>query len=700
MSDTVKVDRKLRWSQNAIEIIYAHNKSSGTVAPGDIVILDTTNSTATEVAFTTTTTADNKLVLGMAIENMADGDYGQVQTKGPTDLLKVNGTTDIALGDLISTYTTAKIGAQATVGKGGGFAIALETYTGDNNNGVINAWLTGSAGRVDTSSQSASYASPTLTGTISMQGATTFNSTATLTCDGSQAGTETLGVDLGDLIISDGKLTVLDIDSTTDIVTISTTTAVLGTDKSLLYLDSNGNIAADSMMMLLDCTDGTPVNGAIGVKINASGKLMQGIVTDSDRTGGACNTLHGGGALTDGNAVLLVSHDGDLASGGNVLKLLYSTGTVDAAACVLEIDGSGEDMLGMFVDVDTVTGHMVQFHCGGTLASNKAALAITSDGTLANGSSLVRIESGATADAIVYGLEIACDNTNVEALYVSKGESLFAEAVTMGTTSRLQFHDEGLYIYASTDGQLDVVADTLFKITAITNFGADGAGLDCKLFGGTSNDYVLYDASDGELEIVNTAKTALTVTSAITGSTNLKAVSFAVADATTLSGAEWDSSFFVEVTKTGTSTPTEYSGVRFNLKLNTDTYTGDWNALKVKVGTGATPTVSGAAVHGVAVSIDEIGSMSEVAAYYAEMYTTTTINNSFFLFCQSHGAAQVDALLGVWGTNAPNFLLRKQTAGGSGFWDVGGTAGSTMMGHIAVEMGGNTGYINVYSDNS
>ncbi|KKL11002.1 hypothetical protein LCGC14_2550160, partial [marine sediment metagenome] len=165
---SLRVDRRLIWAQNAVETIYAHNKSSASVAPGDVVILDTTDSTATEVAFATTATADNKLVLGMAIENIANNAYGLIQTKGPTGSLKVNGITAIAVGDHIATYSAVKIGQQAGSGLGGAFAIALEAYNTADSSGVIDAWLTGSAARIDTSSLSATFASPTITGALTV----------------------------------------------------------------------------------------------------------------------------------------------------------------------------------------------------------------------------------------------------------------------------------------------------------------------------------------------------------------------------------------------------------------------------------------------------------------------------------------------------------------------------------------------------
>jgi hypothetical protein len=62
-------------------------------------------------------------------------------------------------------------------------------------------------------------------------------------------------------------------------------------------------------------------------------------------------------------------------------------------------------------------------------------------------------------------------------------------------TNKQYFRDDGLYIYSSTDGQLDIVADTTAKITAptitiegITTYGSDGVyasggvdlwGVDC-----------------------------------------------------------------------------------------------------------------------------------------------------------------------------------------------------------------------------
>jgi len=125
-------------------VSYMKNASGGAVAPGDVVVLDTTE--AKGFSFTTTTNQDDPKTIGMAIDNIADGVYGRIQHWGWTDLLKVNGTTDIAAGDSISSFTSAKIAGKATAGTAGKFAFALEAYTANDSSGVIDAWLTGFPG--------------------------------------------------------------------------------------------------------------------------------------------------------------------------------------------------------------------------------------------------------------------------------------------------------------------------------------------------------------------------------------------------------------------------------------------------------------------------------------------------------------------------------------------------------------------------
>lgn len=108
------------------------NTTAGVAASG---------STADLLAFTTTTSGDNRDAIGIVYDaRLFAGTLGRVQVWGPTDALKVDGTTDITYGDYLSTFTTAKI-AQKTTGAGA-FAIALEGYTTNDSSGVLNAFIT------------------------------------------------------------------------------------------------------------------------------------------------------------------------------------------------------------------------------------------------------------------------------------------------------------------------------------------------------------------------------------------------------------------------------------------------------------------------------------------------------------------------------------------------------------------------------
>ncbi|KKM06555.1 hypothetical protein LCGC14_1742800 [marine sediment metagenome] len=497
---SLRVDRRLIWAQNAVETIYAHNKSSASVAPGDVVILDTADSTATEVAFATTTTADNKLVLGMAIENIANNAYGLIQTKGPTGILKVDGTTDIAVGDHIGSFTTAKIGQKATGGRGGAFAIALEAYATNDSSGVIDAWLTGSAARIDTSSNSASFVSPTFSGTVSVQGATTFNSTATITIDGSASATDALTLTLGDILISDGHLDIVEANGTTDVLTLTHTTGVMASDEATLKIIEGGDIASGGNMLRLNPT-GTPNAASILLELVGAGKIGQALYIDEDPTGIDVVHFHGGGAMTDGFAVLGITNDGNLATGGSLLNLTLGGTPASTAVRVLEIDGQ-KDAIAVYIDSDAATESAVQITGNGVVADNKAMLDVTNIAAIAAGSSLVRIHStAASAGATAYGLEIACDATNLEALYVSLGESVFVENVTIEGTSKLYFRDTSQYVYASADNTIDIVAPTKFHVDGPTDFGESG--------GSNAHDVIFYLATNAATIKVDNANDIL-----------------------------------------------------------------------------------------------------------------------------------------------------------------------------------------------
>jgi hypothetical protein len=127
------------FSLQSKQVEYWKNTSGGSLAAGDVVVIKT--GTATN-EMTTTTTAGDAHILGMVIDpdGIANNASGAVLLRGKTALLKVDGTTNIAAGDYLTTFTTEKIAAKAASGQCA-FAIACEAYTTDDSAGVLDAIL-------------------------------------------------------------------------------------------------------------------------------------------------------------------------------------------------------------------------------------------------------------------------------------------------------------------------------------------------------------------------------------------------------------------------------------------------------------------------------------------------------------------------------------------------------------------------------
>ncbi len=113
------------------------NASGGSFLAGHVVVYDP--ATGDENANFTTTAGDDRVV-GMATETISNTFNGPVLVEGITNVLKVDGTTDIAIGDFLTCFTTNGISAKGAAGDMV-FAIALEAYTTNDSNGVIDALL-------------------------------------------------------------------------------------------------------------------------------------------------------------------------------------------------------------------------------------------------------------------------------------------------------------------------------------------------------------------------------------------------------------------------------------------------------------------------------------------------------------------------------------------------------------------------------
>ena len=112
------------------------NTSGSSISEGSLVRL---KSTANMREIEPCTTANDPKFIGTVEQTVANNAYVGVVVKGKTTRMKVNGTTDIAIGDWIQTTTTSGIGAKCTSGLA--CAIALEAYTSDNDNGIIDALI-------------------------------------------------------------------------------------------------------------------------------------------------------------------------------------------------------------------------------------------------------------------------------------------------------------------------------------------------------------------------------------------------------------------------------------------------------------------------------------------------------------------------------------------------------------------------------
>lgn len=113
------------------------NTSGAQRVAGDVVVI---KGIATAVEVTTTAAQGDDKVYGMVAETIANAASGYVLVKGFTAVLKADGTDNIAINDILGTFTTACIAMKAGAGDQG-FALALEAYETDDSNGVLNAYL-------------------------------------------------------------------------------------------------------------------------------------------------------------------------------------------------------------------------------------------------------------------------------------------------------------------------------------------------------------------------------------------------------------------------------------------------------------------------------------------------------------------------------------------------------------------------------
>jgi hypothetical protein len=129
---------------------------------------------------------------------------------------------------------------------------------------------------------------------------------------------------------------------------------------------------------------------------------------------------------------------------------------------------------------DTVTAAHTNNEFNAILAAFHVSTGHTHDGTTAgDGGPLSTLYSNAISMGTGADTDIAVTfnaNSNDGVITWMEDEDYFqfSDDILISSTEKIQFRDTALYVYSSTDGQLDVIADTKIQLTA-TTIGLSGA---------------------------------------------------------------------------------------------------------------------------------------------------------------------------------------------------------------------------------
>lgn len=266
------------------------------------------------------------------------------------------------------------------------------------------------------------------------------------------AGITDTNENIGLLIDAGGKAVQalkIDADPTTGDVAHINCDSVIAADKGALQIVTTGDIAAGGTAMRFDVT-GTPDADArvlefdlaavtdtaepYAIFIDAGGKKVRALHIDADPVTNDVVYIHSDAIIAADKGMLRLDHATGVTADGAALLRITESAAGHTGSMALEIDAQN-DSRAIYVDSDAATNHAVHIIGSGDIAADKALLCVESNATaLVADSALVRIQdsgSAAGAGATVYGLIINMDGTNLEGLWVEKGTSTFAEAITV-----------------------------------------------------------------------------------------------------------------------------------------------------------------------------------------------------------------------------------------------------------------------------
>ena len=170
-----------------------------------------------------------------------------------------------------------------------------------------------------------------------------------------------------------------------------------------------------------------------------------------------------------------------------------------------------------YSDGDTITAAHTNDEFDQLVAAFAASTGHTHDGTTGEGGPITALATNAITFGTGADTDIAITfdaNTNDGVLTWMEDEDYFefSDDILMSTTEKLQFRDTALFINSSTDGQLDIAADTEVEITApLLEISADATvGDDLTL---KSDAAVLGFGADTDVTLTHVADTALLLNS-------------------------------------------------------------------------------------------------------------------------------------------------------------------------------------------
>lgn len=353
---------------------------------------------------------------------------------------------------------------------------------------------------------------------LDIAGATNFDGNMiieaahTLTIAGG-GGSTVFTITAGDAVMSDASLAITDADNAETVTIINNTATTIGAAASaaIVQLESTslttgallglqlteGTLNGGSYLRAWDATGGAAVftvaedgvttiagvaAGSNSVVVTSGSLFLSdtdaSVIESEDGTTTLLTLDNKAGVIADNSGVLLLDAGGAVASGGNILRMAF-TGTPNAGAIGFEFVGASIDAAAVVIDSDAATNSAVLINGGGAIASAKAVLQVTADGTPASGGNVVDIRFTGTA-------------TNSPALLNMVGTGKAVNGILIDTDNTSQ---HGVSITGS--GAL-ASGGRMFKVT---NDGTPAAATDAVAeitFGGTAtNNPVVLNVNNG-----------------------------------------------------------------------------------------------------------------------------------------------------------------------------------------------------------